>query len=113
MTSQSATECTICLETKSVGEFQQAPLCAHAFCMPCYSKWTSSHATCPLCRGPIANLETTFMPLGPREHQTRVQLIRNLTARSPDIGRMIGMEYLKFLIGTRYTLPIIPTTNPL
>lgn len=112
MTDQPA-ECTICLETKPTEEFQQAPMCAHAFCRPCYSKWTSSHATCPLCRGPIANLESVVMPFGQREHQTRVQQIRELSARSPDIGRMVGMEYLRYLVGTRYTLPVIPTGDPL
>jgi hypothetical protein len=106
-------DCVICLETKPAGEFQQAPMCAHAFCRPCYTQWTATHQTCPLCRGPIANLESIVMPYDQRAHLVRIQQIRDLLDRSPDIGRMVGMEYLCYLVGTRHTLPVIPTTNPL
>jgi hypothetical protein len=106
-------DCPICLETKPTGEFQHGPICDHAFCRPCYTQWTATHYTCPLCRGPIANLESVVMPFSQREHQTRVQQIRDLVVKFPDIGRMIGMEYLRYLVGARYTIPVIHTGGPL
>jgi hypothetical protein len=104
-------DCAICLDTKPAGEFQQATMCQHAFCRPCYSQWTASHLTCPLCRAPIANLKHVLMPFGPREHQTRIQQIQQLTQREPDVGRMVGMEYLRYLVGARYTMPVIPAAK--
>jgi len=104
-------DCAICLDTKPHSEFQHAPICQHAFCRPCYAQWTASHITCPLCRTFIVNLEPVVMPFGQHEHQTRIQQIRQLTQREPDIGRMVGMEYLRYLVGARYSMPVIPAAK--
>lgn len=49
-------ECAVCLSEVSAGEKTRLlPKCNHGFHVECIDMWFQSHATCPLCRNPVAN----------------------------------------------------------
>ncbi|KAG6493497.1 E3 ubiquitin-protein ligase EL5-like [Zingiber officinale] len=48
-------ECAVCLTELSEGETARVlPACGHGFHLECIDMWFHSHATCPLCRRPVA-----------------------------------------------------------
>ncbi|KAK4755316.1 hypothetical protein SAY87_009073 [Trapa incisa] len=48
-------ECPVCLSGFRAGEeIKQLSACNHYFHAPCIDPWLSSHASCPVCRAPIA-----------------------------------------------------------
>ncbi|KAL7096748.1 hypothetical protein ACP275_10G099100 [Erythranthe tilingii] len=48
-------ECVVCLgELMDEEKVRLLPNCRHAFHVPCIDLWFAAHASCPLCRSPIA-----------------------------------------------------------
>ncbi|CAO2153102.1 unnamed protein product [Urochloa humidicola] len=49
------TSCGVCLSELADGEvIRVLPPCMHYFHAACVGEWLSRHATCPLCRAPLA-----------------------------------------------------------
>ncbi|CAM0149571.1 unnamed protein product [Urochloa decumbens] len=52
--------CGVCLSELADGEAVRVlPACMHYFHAECVGEWLSAHATCPLCRAPLAATNTT------------------------------------------------------
>ncbi|XP_022721656.1 RING-H2 finger protein ATL3-like [Durio zibethinus] len=52
-------ECAVCLCELVEGEKARLlPKCNHGFHVDCIDMWFQSHSTCPLCRNPVAAIET-------------------------------------------------------
>ncbi|KAK4767269.1 hypothetical protein SAY86_015019 [Trapa natans] len=48
-------ECPVCLSAFGEGEeVKQLIVCGHYFHEPCIDTWLRSHASCPICRAPVA-----------------------------------------------------------
>ncbi len=100
--------CAICLEDKASDECSQTTFCDHQFCTSCYDAWTSTHATCPLCRSPTINTASQFLPYHMSVHNSYVERIRQLPNEQ---CKLVGIEYLRYLLGGRNSLPVIPVVR--
>ncbi|KAK4480786.1 hypothetical protein RD792_011637 [Penstemon davidsonii] len=53
-------ECAVCLSEVSQGEKARLlPKCNHGFHVECIDMWFQSHSTCPLCRNPVTNQDSS------------------------------------------------------
>ncbi|TMX03273.1 hypothetical protein EJD97_017281 [Solanum chilense] len=53
-------ECSVCLSQVCEGEKARLlPKCNHGFHVDCIDMWFQSHSTCPLCRNPISDTQST------------------------------------------------------
>ncbi|KAL2345981.1 hypothetical protein Fmac_007266 [Flemingia macrophylla] len=59
-------ECAVCLSEVVEGEKTRLlPKCNHGFHVDCIDMWFQSHATCPLCRNPVASSNESESPTFP------------------------------------------------
>ncbi|XP_019198608.1 PREDICTED: RING-H2 finger protein ATL3-like [Ipomoea nil] len=59
-------ECVVCLCEVCEGEKTRfLPKCNHGFHVECIDTWFQSHSTCPLCRNPISNPNSSQPALNP------------------------------------------------
>ncbi|KAL8039609.1 hypothetical protein ABFX02_10G047300 [Erythranthe guttata] len=57
-------ECVVCLgELMDEEKVRLLPNCRHAFHVPCIDLWFAAHASCPMCRSPIAEAIIAESPI--------------------------------------------------
>ncbi|KAL7137481.1 hypothetical protein ABFS83_10G095300 [Erythranthe nasuta] len=57
-------ECVVCLgELMDEEKVRLLPNCRHAFHVPCIDLWFAAHASCPMCRSPIAEAVIAESPI--------------------------------------------------
>lgn len=93
--------CPVCLQDIVSPEQKIITPCNHTFCKICYQAWTRLNNTCPVCRSIIKKQE--FIPPYDSVYNRDFEIINNISRNNPAKAHLLGLEYLRWLVGIRST----------